>query len=290
MFLSSLEYLQFMFVFYKGGVEEYEHEENGCDILRMSVQRKNLFMEDFYGKWSSNTYKLRIRNCRHISMHLAGLFYLATVPSCRYEGRLKAYFIMLFLNFIAIGGNIVRKRLIFPVAVILFLSFFSTANAGDIPLCYKSSRTIAALLNSPEVQSKLPKNYATLSPVNFLKYDKGMSYYVAYADGGNADNGVFMFTEDSRGNLYDIMFVYKKDDMKMLEKCTRIMVFYFTCMGVDTEIINHIFKNITYKNKYVAGNQIWVSALNGFLTFVAGISPDYQNSVLVGFSLSSRKF
>ena len=180
---------------------------------------------------------------------------------------------------------------VFLLNIIIIMSFFisSTAYAGDMPLTNLSGKQIASLLNSAEIQSKLSKNFGRLYNFSFKEYKNGKNIYSAVVDGGTPFNGTFIFEEDTNGRLYDIACIYNINDIGMQEKCMSIIAFYLTCAGVDTKTISSILNNIQFSNN-VAGSQVYVPSLGGFLTMAGGVKTELPNNIVIGFGVERRHF
>lgn len=182
-----------------------------------------------------------------------------------------------------------KRIFFFKIIILMSLFIFSTAYAGDMPLTNQSSKQIAVLLNSAEIQSKLGRNFGRLSDFSFMDSKNGRTVYKAIVEGGNLFNGAFIFEEDTYGRLYDIACIYNINDIGMRDKCMRIIAFYLTIAGIDDKTISNISKNLKFSTN-VAGSQVYVPSLGGFLTMAGGIKPEFPSNIVVGFSLSSYRF
>ncbi|MBE6073613.1 MAG: hypothetical protein E7202_03545 [Selenomonas ruminantium] len=180
---------------------------------------------------------------------------------------------------------------IFLLNFLIIMSAFicNTVYAGDMPLSNQSGRQIASLLNSVEIQSKLSRKLGRLSNYSFMKSENGKNVYKAVIDGGTPVNGTFIFEEDMNGRLYDIACIYNINDIGMRDKCMGIIAFYLACAGVDIKTISSLVDNLKFSNK-VAGSQVYVPSLGGFLTMAGGLMPELPQNIVMGFSLTSYRF
>ena len=175
-----------------------------------------------------------------------------------------------------------NKRWLF-IIVLLITLIPNLVSAKEIPLLHNNCHSLVNVLNKSNLYS------AKLSAPEFFKYNQSTQrrVYSSVINGGNSQNGLFLFEEDSNGNLYHVICSYNINDSIVAYNATNAQIFLLNSFGVNNYEIKRLLENMKLAESS-ASNAVWSNSVGGYVVMIIFVDKTLGNMSVGFLALDSK--
>lgn len=163
--------------------------------------------------------------------------------------------------------------------------------AKQIPLSHHNCRELVSALNisnAHQIQLSSPKYF-------MFDNDSKKHRYSSVISGGNELNGVFLFDEDSNGNLYTIVCSFNLFDYTVFSNVVKAQIYFLRAFGLNDSDMKKLIGNITMRDNSrnnirteKGGEIVWSNSIGGYVMMVSNFNISTNNLIIGLVAIDSK--